>query len=274
MAQRRSSAGLKNRSDDAADATSRAPGRRRSGQRSTAYGALADKLRAQITEHRYPDGVQLPTEADLAAAHGVSRHTVRRAFQDLVAEGAVYRIPGRGTFAYNDSGKYLRSSGSIEDLMALSLDTELEILDPPSVGVHIDAAGRLRQDTDEVVTMRFRRIHEDLPYCVVTAFLPVRLGRSLFDVPEFAQVGVRHTMTVLSVVQRLAGRPIAGADQSITAVPAPDDVSEAIDCAPGEPVLRIDRLYFDREKNLLELAINHFNPRRYTYRFQMRATSG
>jgi GntR family transcriptional regulator len=271
MAQRRSSAALE---DNAAPATTTAatPGRAR--VRRTAYGALAEKLRTQITEHRYPDGVPLPTEADLAKTHGVSRHTVRRAFQDLVAEGAVYRVPGRGTFAYNDSGKYLRSSGSIEDLMALSLDTELEILDPPSVSIHIDAAGRLRLETDQVVTMRFRRIHEGLPYCVVTAFLPVPLGRGLFHVPQFSQVGVRHTMTVLSVVQRLAGRPIAGADQSITAVPAPDEVSEAIDCAPGEPVLRIDRLYVDREKNLLELAVNHFNPRRYTYRFQMRATSG
>jgi hypothetical protein len=36
-------------------------------------------------------------------------------------------------------------------------------------------------------------------------------------------------------------------------------------------VLRIDRLYFDHRGELLELAINHFNPSRYTYRFQMRA---
>lgn len=242
--------------------------------RATAYGLLAARLRTQITENRYPDGVALPTEAELAEIHGVSRQTVRRAFQDLVAEGAVYRVPGRGTFAYNDRGKYLRSSGSIEDLMALSLDTELEILDPPSIGVNIEVAGRLRLDSDEVVTMRFRRIHEGLPYCVVTAFLPVPLGRGLFEVPEFARAGSRHTMTVLSVVQRLAGRPIAGADQTITAVPAPPEECDAIDCRPGEPVLRIDRVYVDREKRLLELAVNHFNPRRYTYRFKMRATAG
>jgi DNA-binding GntR family transcriptional regulator len=242
--------------------------------RPTAYGALAARLRREITEHRYPDGVALPTEAELAASHGVSRQTVRRAFQDLVADGTVYRVRGRGTFAYNDAGMYLRSSGSIEELMALSLDTELEVLEPPAVGVNIEAAGRLHLDSDHVVTMRFRRLHEGLPYCVVRVFLPMELGRGLFEVPEFAQVGVRHTMTVLSVVQRLAGRPIAGADQSISAVPAPPEECDAIGCRAGGPVLRIDRLYFDRDKNLLELAVNHFNPQRYTYRFQMRATSG
>ena len=77
---------------------------------------------------------------------------------------------------------------------------------------------------------------------------------------------------MLSIVQRLAGRPIAGADQTITAVVASAEVAAALECSPGDPVLRIDRLYFDEDGDLLELAINHFNPERYTYRFQMRAT--
>jgi DNA-binding GntR family transcriptional regulator len=36
------------------------------------------------------------------------------------------------------------------------------------------------------------------------------------------------------------------------------------------PVLRIDRLYRDRELAPLELAINHFHPDRYSYRLQLR----
>ena len=79
-------------------------------------------------------------------------------------------------------------------------------------------------------------------------------------------------MTVLGVVQRLAGRPISGADQSITATSAPAELASHIDCHAGEPVLRVDRIYFDRDRQPLELAINHFNPARYTYRFHLRAT--
>ena len=37
-------------------------------------------------------------------------------------------------------------------------------------------------------------------------------------------------------------------------------------------MLRVDRIYFDRDRQPLELAINHFNPARYTYRFHLRAT--
>ena len=35
-------------------------------------------------------------------------------------------------------------------------------------------------------------------------------------------------------------------------------------------MLRIDRLYRDRELRPLELAVNHFNPDRYSYRLQLR----
>jgi GntR family transcriptional regulator len=237
-----------------------------------AYRSLAEQLRRDIREHRYPEGCRLPTEAELTSVHGLSRQTVRRAFQDLVAEGVVYRVPGRGTFARNDGGKYLRPTGSIEDLLTIAVDTELEVLETPTRRVNLEAAGRLHLETDELVTVTFRRFHEGQPFCVTTAYLPVPLGRGLFDVPELATVRVRQHMTVLSVVQALAGTAIAGADQSITAVPAPAGLCSEIDLVDGEPALRIDRVYFDADQRLLELAVNYFNPARYSYRFQMGAT--
>ena len=44
-----------------------------------------------------PPGVRLPPERDLAAALGVSRSTVMRAYQELVADGLVQAAPSRGT---------------------------------------------------------------------------------------------------------------------------------------------------------------------------------
>lgn len=241
--------------------------------RVAAYRLLADQLRRDVLAQRYNDGRPLPTEAELSSRHGLSRQTVRRAFQDLVAEGIVHRVPGRGTFARPDAGKYRRPTGSIDDLLALATDTELEILEPPRRRVDLEAAGRLRLETDEVVALTFRRFHDGLPYCLTTACLPVALGKRLFDVPQLNERGVRRRMTVLSIVQDLAGSAIASADQSITAVAAPTHVCTPLDVRQGEPVLRVDRIYTDTEQRLLELAVNYFNPVRYSYRFKMRATS-
>ena len=91
------------------------------GKGEAAYRVLAEELRQGILRKTFPEG-RLPTEAELAKAHGLSRQTVRRAFQELVSGGMVYRVPGRGTFVANHAGQYIRQFGSVEDLMALSLD--------------------------------------------------------------------------------------------------------------------------------------------------------
>lgn len=105
---------------------------------------------------------------------GLSRQTVRRAFQDLVAEGVVYRVPGRGTYATDPGGPYLRQFGSIEDLMSLSENTTMEVLHGLSRRIDVDAASRLRLD-DVVYTVVFRWLHDGIPFVGV----PARAGRKI-----------------------------------------------------------------------------------------------
>src|SRR5215471_8162213 len=50
-----------------------------------------------VADGTLPPGVRLPPERDLAAALGVSRSTVMRAYQELVADGLLRAAPSRGT---------------------------------------------------------------------------------------------------------------------------------------------------------------------------------
>lgn len=50
---------------------------------------IADALREAISEGRHPVGSALPSEAELAAAHEVSRGTVRQAVSALQSEGMI-----------------------------------------------------------------------------------------------------------------------------------------------------------------------------------------
>lgn len=239
----------------------------------SAYRQVASDLRQAIAAGRYQQGQRLPTEAELVAATGLSRQTVRRAFQELVTEGIIYRVRGRGTFAVPGDGKYLRSFGSVDDLMALSLDTEMRVVEPLHVLASVDIAGRLHVDDDSVMTMSFLRLHENVPFCYTRVHLPMDIGRRIAALPELADLaepGARGPLTVISLVERVSDRPIHGALQNVTAQAATADLARRLGCAVGQPVLRIDRLYRDRELQPLELAVNHFNPDRYSYRIQLR----
>jgi GntR family transcriptional regulator len=153
--------------------------------REAAYRVLADRLRKAIGAGEFADGRALPTEEQLAATYSLSRSTVRRAMQDLVSEGIVYRVAGRGTYSMTSSDRYLRHFGSVEDLMALSVDTDCEILSPLERRVDIEAAGRLRLDSDSVMTLTLRRLFESVPFSVTTVTLPPLVGELLADVTEF-----------------------------------------------------------------------------------------
>jgi GntR family transcriptional regulator len=238
-------------------------------ERDSAYARLARELRQALLRHEYPEGVRLPTEAELAERHGLSRQTVRRAFQDLVAEGLVHRVPGRGTFAAPREGRYLRQFGSVEELMALSLDTVMRVVSPLRRQVDLDAAGRLRLAADHVDRLVFLRCHGETPFCVTTVHLPPAVGSLLTDVPELSRTGATTRATVIGLLDGRLPRPIAEAEQSVTVGHATPGTAALLGCAPDRPLLRIDRLYHASGEPV-ELAVSHFLPEHYSYRVRLR----
>ncbi len=61
------------------------------------YQELRDDLERQIRSGALPPGAQLPTEAQLQKAHGVSRGTAQRALNELAGAGMVLRRRRFGT---------------------------------------------------------------------------------------------------------------------------------------------------------------------------------
>ncbi|MAW85083.1 MAG: phosphonate metabolism transcriptional regulator PhnF [Phyllobacteriaceae bacterium] len=59
---------------------------------------ISDRLRAEIADSTLHVDGKLPTEAELAAAFSVNRHTIRAALSALASEGIVRTEQGRGTF--------------------------------------------------------------------------------------------------------------------------------------------------------------------------------
>ena len=246
--------------------------------RPVAYRTLADRLRTAIRDGEYADGRQLPTEEQLAASYSVSRQTVRRAMQDLVFEGIIYRVAGRGTYPVAEQDRYVSHFGSVEELMALSLDTECEVVSPLQRKVDVTTASRLRLASDEISQVTLVRRHAGVPFCHTSVALPPRIGALLAGRAELATAGLRSRVTVIGLIDTslAADGPrgmIASAEQSVSAAGAPAAAAAHLGCAPGEPLLRIDRLYFDADDAPVELAVSFFDPEHYSYRVRLRRRS-
>lgn len=236
--------------------------------RVSAYRLLADQLRESIRTNELDDTHRLPTEAELIARHRLSRQTVRRAYLELVSEGIVERIPGKGTFPAR-RGLYKRSFSSIDELLALALDTELEVIEPLSVQIDPEVALLLGLQFDEVLHVGYRRLHQGLPFCYTDVYLGPRMEEHLQAAPFLKQKLARSHSTVLGLLDQVLPYPIVGAKQIITAVPAPTTVAIQLGCREAEPMLRIERIHFDADGRPIERCVNYFHPDRYAYRLQL-----
>ena len=64
---------------------------------------VINKIRADINQGKYADGVRMPTEAEYSALLNVSRQTVRKALNALEAEAVITRIQGSGSYVNKQS---------------------------------------------------------------------------------------------------------------------------------------------------------------------------
>ncbi|PKM58002.1 MAG: GntR family transcriptional regulator [Firmicutes bacterium HGW-Firmicutes-3] len=67
------------------------------------YQDVKKELTHRISEGIYKAGEKIPSERDLSLAFKVSRMTIRQALSELVAEGALFKSTGRGTFISSPS---------------------------------------------------------------------------------------------------------------------------------------------------------------------------
>jgi GntR family transcriptional regulator len=160
----------------------------------------------------------------------------------------------------------------VEELMALSLDTECQVVSPLQRKVDVETASRLRLHSDEVFTVALVRLHADTPFCYTSVYLPPRIGQLLADVDELSSPQCSR-VTVIGLIDARMNGSITAAEQSISAAGAPSLAARHLGREAGEPLLRIDRLYYDDSDHPVELAVSYFDPEHYSYRVKLRRRS-
>lgn len=233
-----------------------------------AYDDLLTGLRKRIGDS--VPGSKLPTEAELCQAFSVSRVTVRRAYGQLVAEGLVERVPGRGSFVAPKpiAGAYYRSFGSVEDLIGLEQDTTLQVVVPFSVDNSPRIANEMQLPLGDAAVIQFTRtvVGAKEPMGFTRVWVPKELGAKVAD-GDYLHDG--SSATVVGVLSKVLGVKISGATQEITAVSCSDHMASLLSIKVGSPLLLVRRRYSSPDGSTIELAETHYDPEQYTYRVHL-----
>lgn len=150
------------------------------------YFQLARVLQRFIRETRIAPGEQFPSEEAIGACFGVSRPTVNKAIQELLTQGWLRRIRGKGTFAGEDPRVQLRmlsdSMSPVEQFPPGSVSYKL--IDRQILGASLDIAEELRVEsgTPTLFIRRLRVLHEH-PLCLCDSYLPAERFPELGSTP-------------------------------------------------------------------------------------------
>jgi GntR family transcriptional regulator len=222
-------------------------------------------LRDQIQGGRYAADDFLPTEHALMAEFSVSRVTAKRALDELAAAGLAIRSRGRGTqVQFDHPATTIRAplEGVLENLLAMGLKTEVELIEFDYVPANAEVAAALESAIGQTVqrAVRVRRLKRE-PFSFLTTYVPEAIGRS-YTAADLA------SRPLLSLLER-AGAEVSRAEQTISAALADTEVARRLDVAVGAALIKIARIVYDPAGRPIEFITGLYRPDRYQYKMSL-----
>ena len=194
-------------------------------------------------------GQTLLQEREYAARFGISLAPVRQAILDLVKEGYLYRVPGRGTFVREQKVEEKISilSSFTESMRAKGLSADLRVVEQ-SVGKtppHINAL--LAESEQEFVTIQRVAFIKDTAVALLSSYLPLRL------VPGLEQVDL-NGKSLYKLLEERYGIVLARAENTIEVVRCRSAQSSLLGIPPGTPMLQVEGKTYDVTDRFVEFA--------------------
>lgn len=223
------------------------------------YHQILLALRDEIRSGTRGPGSLLPTEHELAALHGVSRITARRALVELAGQGLVERRRRAGTrvatgFAPAQFNGDINQA--LESLIAFGRDTRVAVLEHGKISASGDVAGKLHILAGAPV-LRALRLRSDSHGALgaVESFVPVALAAGITRSALLRQP--------LLELLRAAGHVAGGGQQTVSAACADPDLAQLLDCEQRASILCVERVVTDRTGTPMLLTRARYRGDRY-----------
>jgi GntR family transcriptional regulator len=224
------------------------------------YYRIEQGILEQIQAGLLKSGDQLPSEAELAEQHNVSRITAKRALDDLVQQGLAFRLQGRGTFVARARIREISGFRSFsEDIRARGLEPSSQIL----MFKEILPDSAIREwlhlgDGEKAFLLKRVRFADEEPVAIESAYLPCKICPAL----------VKEDMVKGSLYETLQSRygiiP-SWADSEIEAREATREEAQLLKMKAGRPVLAARRITFAANYDVIECVDSIYRGDRFTF---------
>lgn len=208
------------------------------------YEMVKQDIQHKIEQSELKPNQILPSESELCEQYQVSRITVRKAVDDLVHEGRLYRMKGKGCFVLDHAVEGLSPIYSFtEAIIHEGKEPSKQLISM----VQKKAGGGLGQkmgiqEDDEVYEMTSLYFADKQPYCLSTSILPA----AMFPKLEYFDFDHKSLYEVLKNFYQLGFSKVR---QTIIATEGTEDINAYLGVKQGKPLLKINATSFCLHEN-------------------------
>lgn len=214
------------------------------------YMQIRQMLKNDIQHGRYKPDEQIPTEAVLCDTYHVSRITIRKAIEELVREGALTRIPRRGTFVASNKfhNELLSVSGFSEFSHQLGMIPNSRIL-----------RSEVLEATEEVA--RYLQIEIGSPVLELERLMYVDDRPLFYDIAHYSLIRfpdlekkLALNASTYKILSEEYTTQIVSNDKEIEVIGATKEYAKLLECDIGANLFRIMKVAFDANDDPVHLS--------------------
>ncbi|MEZ9245497.1 UTRA domain-containing protein [Vibrio lentus] len=225
------------------------------GQSGTQLGRIKASIREQLQSGIFTEGQKLPSERELSELFSTTRITLKDALVSLETEGLIYREERRGWYVSPERIRYnplsrshfhqmIREQHRIAETRLLSTRTEM------AAGDYAKAL-EIEQITPIHVIERLRFIDGRA----------VLFVENVLKAPLFEKVLSENlTMSLTGIYREKYGYETQRSRFDVVPTSAPAHVAKALNLAEGQPVLKICRVNYKQDGELMDCELEYWRP--------------
>ena len=225
------------------------------------YAQLKEEIIAAIARGDLARGDQIPSQRVLCERHGMSHMTVRRAIGELLHEGVIYAIPGKGLYVTEpkqDAEPPLR--GFTEDMSQRGMVASSQVLAAEIVGASTVLSSALGVPIGTaLVYLRRLRLADGAPMAVQGSYLPQALCPGLLE----HDLGRGSLFALLQNVYHLR---LADGTTAVEAALADAEHAKLLGLRVPAPLLVVEQLNYLDSGQAIEFVRTAYRADRYRLR--------
>lgn len=229
------------------------------------YYQIKQDLQEKIINGVFKPNDRIPSEESLAKQYSISRMTARNAVTQLVNEGFLYRVHGKGTFVSKPKVEksFAPLTGFVEDMRSKGFVPGSKVISFTEIIPNTKIKNFLEiEGTERVLEIVRIRLANAEPIVFQKAYIPSKIA------PNLIQEDLENN-SLYEILDQKYGLILFKATQRMEAVSATREQADLLGLKRGNPLFYIERISYLENSKPVEYVEMWYRGDRYAFEVEL-----